>query len=253
MAKRFTDTGKWDKAWFRKLQPAHKCAWIFLCDRCDHAGIWEIDEDAFAHFVGNPLSIADVVSTFGEKVMRVGESKLLITGFIEFQYGELNPENRVHKSIISKLKREGLNKDLNSPAQGAKDMDKEKELEKVKEKGESEGKRLTSSGRHAAHFGFDFQHLFDTYPRNQKKTISISLMAEKIKTPDDYVRVQTAIHAYRAHCEAQGTEFSKILTFPNWWLEWQDWLDPKTGTATIDKKVSTINWDEVTTKKQAVV
>ncbi len=52
---------------------------------------------------------------------------MVLTGFIEFQYGNLNPENRAHKSVIDQLVKyqikEGAYKGLTRPLQGCKDMD----------------------------------------------------------------------------------------------------------------------------------
>ncbi len=128
MAKRLTDTNKWDKAWFRKMNPVDKCIWMFLCDRCDHAGLWDIDEDAFRYYVGIELSIDQVLFTFRDHVEKVGD-KLQIMDFIPFQYGHLNPENRVHKSVLDKLEKLKI-KTLISPFQGAKDKDKDKAKDK---------------------------------------------------------------------------------------------------------------------------
>ena len=46
MAKRFTDTIKWKKRFFRELSNEYKLLWLYLVDDCDHAGIWEVDFDA---------------------------------------------------------------------------------------------------------------------------------------------------------------------------------------------------------------
>lgn len=129
VAKRFTDTGKWDRAWFRKLPAKMKCAWIFLCDRCDHAGVWEIDEDAAEFFIGEPVSTGDMSQYFGEKIEIVG-TKIVIKTFTDFQYGTLNSENRVHKSVIERLEKVAPSKGLTRPFQGRKDTDKDKEKEK---------------------------------------------------------------------------------------------------------------------------
>lgn len=133
MAKRFTDTGKWDKAWFRTLEPGWKCVWMFLCDRCDHAGIWEIDEASVLHFIGAPISIESILKKFAGRLERAGDDKLFLSGFIEFQYGTLNADNRVHKSVLSRLEKLKI-KGLTSPLQGAKDKDKDKDTYKEKEK-----------------------------------------------------------------------------------------------------------------------
>ena len=43
MAYRLTTTDKWDDKWFRSLNPLKKIMFIFLCDKCDLAGFYEID------------------------------------------------------------------------------------------------------------------------------------------------------------------------------------------------------------------
>ncbi len=133
MAKRFTDTGKWDKAWFRKLSPLMKTTWGFLCDRCDHAGVWEIDTDALEFFVGEAVQLDALLSTFGDRLKQIG-NKILIDGFAEFQYGHLNPCNRVHKSVLDRLERLAPNKPLKSPLKGAQDTDTDKDKDADKEK-----------------------------------------------------------------------------------------------------------------------
>jgi len=138
VAKRLTDTSIWDKAWFRKLTPRMKEAWRYLCDRCDHAGVWDIDYDAITFNVGEPVSWADIEKSFGSRVKIIAHDKLLITGFIEFQYKtkieNLNPDNRVHFSVIQRLSSLGVCKPLTSPMQGCKDKDKDKDTVKEKEK-----------------------------------------------------------------------------------------------------------------------
>lgn len=134
MSKRFTDTNKWDKAWFRKLKPKMKCVWSFLCDKCDHAGIWEIDEESLTYFVGEKISMKEVLTVFGEKIEYRENDKLLIRSFIDFQYGELNPDNRVHKSVLEKISKLAPYKPLISPLEGAKDKDKDKDKELDKDK-----------------------------------------------------------------------------------------------------------------------
>ena len=58
-----------------------------------------------------------------------GDSKWFIRPFIEFQYGVLNPDNRVHLSIINILEKNKI-KPLASPLLGAKDKDKDKVKDK---------------------------------------------------------------------------------------------------------------------------
>lgn len=133
MAKRFTDTNKWDQSWFRKLSPTFKCVWAYLCDKCDHAGVWEIDLETMSHFINDTVSIDQLKTSFADKIRFISDDKILIQAFIDFQYGTLNPENRVHKSVILRLEK-FENKDLIRTFQGAKDKEQYKDKEKDKEK-----------------------------------------------------------------------------------------------------------------------
>lgn len=145
MAKRFTDSNKWDHAWFRKLATKMKCAWFYICDKCDHAGIWVADFEALAFNVNEKVSKEEFESTFQDKVKLVDQDKYFIESFILFQYGALNPNNQVHKSILLKLENIApgqplkINlKGLFIPKAGAKD--KEEDKVKYKDKEEEEDK-----------------------------------------------------------------------------------------------------------------
>ena len=134
MAKRYTDTDKWKKMWFRKLKNDHKVFWMYLLDQCDHAGIWEVDFDLASYFC-NGIRESEIRDTFIKQYQEFDNGKRwFLKDFIEFQYRELDESNRVHKSVITLLKRHGLYKGLISPLQEAKDKDIDKALDKVKVK-----------------------------------------------------------------------------------------------------------------------
>lgn len=139
MAKRYSDTNKWKKPFIRSLQGAYKLLWFYILDDCDHAGIWQVDQDVAELRVGMQIDWEKVPEIFKNKIVFIDESKWFVPDFIEFQYGPLNPQNRVHFSVISLLEKYGLskflekNKELISPLQGAKDKDKDKDKEKDKE------------------------------------------------------------------------------------------------------------------------
>ena len=136
MAKRFTDTGKWAKSSFAELSLKHKLVWIYLCDNCDHAGIWDVNFGLMSYQIGAKLTAEDL-KVFGDKVEWRG-NKVFIHSFVDFQYGTLNPENRAHKSVIERLEKLAPSKPLTSPLQGAKDKDKEQDKEK-ETKGDARG------------------------------------------------------------------------------------------------------------------
>ena len=43
MAKRFTDTDKWQDEWWGSLPNDYRMIWLYLVDRCSIAGIWKKD------------------------------------------------------------------------------------------------------------------------------------------------------------------------------------------------------------------
>ena len=141
MAKRFTDTEKWKKPFIRGLQGAYKLLWLYICDDCDHAGVWQVDIDVAQIRIGEKIDLKEAIKTFDEKIIIFDKgNKWFIPSFIEFQYPSgLNPENRAHNSIIILLEKNNLldmqNKPLTRTLQGSMDMDKDMDKDKDKVKG----------------------------------------------------------------------------------------------------------------------
>lgn len=142
MAKRLTDTAKWGNQWLRGLKAPYKLLWLYLLDECDHAGIWQIDMDVARVKIGEDVHLEKAVECFaGRAVLIDGGARLFLRDFVDFQYGELNPSNRVHASVIQFLKKFDLwdvatdtIKGHVSPLYGAMDKDKDKDKEKEKDK-----------------------------------------------------------------------------------------------------------------------
>ncbi len=133
-----TDTDKWKKRFVRELSPQHKLLWFYILDDCNHAGIWEVDLEVASIRVGLELSHDNLPSSFGEKVISFDNGdKWFIPDFIEFQYGELNPNSNVHKSVIQLLERYNLMgylKGSQTLSEGVKDKDVVIVKEKAKSK-----------------------------------------------------------------------------------------------------------------------
>ena len=138
MAKRMTDTDKWKKRFVRELSPQHKLLWFYILDDCNHAGIWEVDLEVASIRVGFDLSHNHLPSSFGEKVISFDNGdKWFIPEFIDFQYGELNPNSNVHKSVIALLDKynlEGYLKGSQGVQSTLNNKDKDKDIVKVKAK-----------------------------------------------------------------------------------------------------------------------
>lgn len=138
MAKRFTDTNKWRKEFIRGLQGPYKLLWIYILDECDHAGIWNVEMDVASIRIGYNVTITDSIKYFGNHIIPFdNNTKWFIPDFIDFQYGELNSENRAHGFVIAQLEKYKIKGHLRG-LQGRKDKDKDKDKELDKDKEERE-------------------------------------------------------------------------------------------------------------------
>lgn len=133
MGKRFIDTGIFRKPAIRAMKAPYKALFIYLLCECDHAGVWDEEIDVAAMRLGMDIDKETALAELGSSVKAIG-SKWYLTDFVAYQYGELNPANRVHASVISRLQSLGIcqtddqkNKPLASPLEGAKDKDKDKD------------------------------------------------------------------------------------------------------------------------------
>jgi hypothetical protein len=140
MAKRFTDTEKWKKPFIRSLKAPYKLLWLYICDDCDHSGIWQVDLEVAEIRIGEKLDHKKALQYFAEKIIPLDkDTKWFIPSFIEFQYPSgLSENNKAHTGIIKSLekyKHEIDNfKPLESPLQGDKVMVMDKVMDKDKVK-----------------------------------------------------------------------------------------------------------------------
>ena len=144
MAKRFVDTDLFRKPLVRGLATPYKLLWVYLLCECDHAGVWDVELDVASMRLGSKMDEAKCLTALGASVVPIdGGRKWWIPEFVAFQYGDLNPANKVHASVLAILarysidpsltKKEGASEGLGSPLQGAKDIDKEKDNSEKKE------------------------------------------------------------------------------------------------------------------------
>lgn len=135
MPKRFTDTEKWKDPWYRQLKPVEKCAWTYVLDNCDNAGIYKVDLDLMAFCIGCDVEdLNGIVDKFNSRVRVLDKEKWFIEKFIKFQYGVLSEDCKPHKPVIERLKNLNLYKGYQKGIDTLKEKEQEKVKEKVKEK-----------------------------------------------------------------------------------------------------------------------
>lgn len=133
MAKRFTDSRKWDDPWFTELANTEKLTWIFLLDKCDHCGFFKPNMKLLNFQLNTSYTQEDLLGIFKDRVIPTRPDKWFIPKFIRFQYGELNTESRVHTAIINTLRKEDVLTECQQSVNTPKDKDKEQDKEKNKD------------------------------------------------------------------------------------------------------------------------
>ena len=203
MPKRYTDTDKWKKIWFRKLKNDHKVFWMYVLDQCDHAGIWEVDFELASYFC-NGIKESEIRKTFVKQYHEFDDGKRwFIKDFIEFQYRGLDESNRVHNSVITILKRHGLYKGLISFLHEAKDKDIYKEQAKDQDKDKEKGKNSK---------------------KNQLKKIESELNI--LQAEFDTVDVSIEFDKFQDYLKANGKRYANYKSAFRNWLR-SDFIKPK--------------------------
>ena len=215
MAKRFTDTKKWSKKWYRELGSALRDVRQFILDECSHSGVWEVDFETVKHFTGQKVSFADVVEAFQGKIQTIEPDKIFIPAFIEFQYGELSEDSRPHRSVIKDLKKEKLwdfylryldddskgfdtvTKGLDNPSVTIKDKDKEQDKDQDIDRAPK----------------FNFDSVYQAYPRHEGKAAGIKSLEDQIRSQEAFDEFSKAVFHYAALMERRQTEPKHVKQF----------------------------------------
>jgi len=133
MSKRFTDTEKWNWAWFRSLPADYQRLWIYVNDKCDVAGIWYVDMELAEFMLRVKLDKVESERLFANRIQVVGD-RWLLSEFVSFQYGDLTSKNKMFGPVRSRLDQlefqdGGFIPHL-SPIDGGKDKEKEEVINK---------------------------------------------------------------------------------------------------------------------------
>lgn len=232
MAKRFTDTEKWERPWFRKLPNEYKLLWNYICDKCDIAGIWYVDIEIPSFLINHDFDIEKARSLFSKQIQELeGGTRWLILDFADFQYGELRPTNNLHRSVMTRLSEvssSGADQGQNSPSRGAKDkvMDKDK----VKDNGRGMGK----PERHADKFNFEV--LWARYPRREGKKEALRHFTASVKTVQDWADIQNALDNYIKQLRQNRTTLEYTKMGSTWFNNWCDYVDYSVDASKVNRQ-----------------
>jgi len=100
MAKRFTVSDKWENVKFRKYSPDAKLLFLYILDKCDIAGFWEIDLELAAFSIGKNMDWEPVLEELSNSYITVSQGLLWVKNFIYYQGNwPLRDNVPAHKAI----------------------------------------------------------------------------------------------------------------------------------------------------------
>lgn len=229
MAKRFTDTSKWAKESFASLSLKMKLVWIYLCDNCDHAGVWDINIGLMSYQMGQKITLPEICNGLGDKV-HVSGKKLFIPSFFNFQYENSKEGFRAKQSAIEILKRLGF-ADENGQI-----------LVKKGHSTDSPGESMdTPSIGIGIGIGINkdlrekIEKIYsELYPLKKGKQKGVEKLLKELK-PDEVDLFEKAVLIYAEDCQRARRDPKYIKHFSTFAGEWRDCLEPGFGQSSVSK------------------
>lgn len=212
MFKRFTDCDKWEDPWFRRLPVEYKLLWSYICDHCDNAGVWKVDMETAAHFIGQTMPEQVALEQLSGRIMLLGNGYWLVTKFVEFQFGSLSSDSPLHKAVLKLIDKHTLSLPYPYPSPRVQ--------VKVKDKVKDKRRR-----RRDVSPAFDFNAIWIEYPRKLGREDAIRSFADQVKTDKDWQDINTALNNFRFYLKNEGTE-EKFIPHGSTWFnkKWRDWI-----------------------------
>lgn len=260
MSKRFHETEIWEEDWFISLPKDYRYLWLYIKDRCDHAGIWKPNLSLFNKLFDCEVNIETAIELFNkdkERVIKLRNGRLFLVQFIPFQYGRvLNLKNRLHSSIYQLLMFNEVNLTSIRPQievkDTLKDKDKEKEIntsfKKINKKIFKE-KDINTYAENEKLFSAkeeNFEKFWKIYPaRNGKKLLkddAKKFFIEKIKD-EDFSLLMKAVENYAISKTVTDGFAKDAIRFLKKDF-WRSWIEPETPTRQIRQIPKTAsNWE----------
>ena len=183
MSKRFTETCKWDDPWFRELPGAHKLVFLYIIDRCDNAGFWEVDLGGLAwHTKLEPKHIEGALKGL-ERGLKGASGWVWVKNFLRHQKNEsLNGANPAHRQIISliqsQLERFSSCPDFKKMKGAIKGLQSPTGKVQVKE----EDRKGSEEGKPERDIQAEALEIYEAYPLKVGKPAALKAIAKAIAT-----------------------------------------------------------------------
>ena len=102
MAKRLTDTEKWNDDWYLSLSNDYRIIWQWLLDNCNHAGICKRNIKLLNVMCNTDISEGELIEKMEDRVISK-DNDWFIPKFLKFQYADLLSNRPVIISVSKEL------------------------------------------------------------------------------------------------------------------------------------------------------
>jgi hypothetical protein len=106
--KRFSDTKRFDEAWYGDLSLEHKIAYEYIWARADNAGVWSPNFKLGDFQLGKKIDWKGLPEKTGKRIQALPSGLWVLVGFVEIQCGNLSAASRPHLVVIGMLRSYGL-------------------------------------------------------------------------------------------------------------------------------------------------
>jgi hypothetical protein len=215
MAKRLTNTAKWLNEEFRTLGPLLKLAWLYVLDACDHCGIWDANFSLLSYSIGSTVEITreEFVSAFADQIKILPQSpKIFIPAFITQQYGTLSEKSKPHQAVIKALKEHKL---WNEKTKGYLTLSIP-----------LPNPYLTLSDQIPERMEFEFNALYEFYPRHEGKAKGVLKLQKTIKTSEAFESFCIAVENYTKLVQSEKRARQYIMRFDTFVNNYEDHVNP---------------------------
>ncbi|WP_062057357.1 hypothetical protein [Aquimarina longa] len=241
MAKRFTDSQKYRKHFFRQLPQEYKLFWDFLYHECDHAGIWICDFEVVQIYLKTkvPITAEKALKIFNKEKEKIvvldNDKKWFIPSFITFQYGkELKEKIKVHFSAMKILEAHGINPKTLKQAISAQEL-----FLNTKEPPDSSEEILYSEFPKDIYISI--LRLAEVYIKDKKLLSAVSTTTKKKVST-----IKKLIPDFVKNLESQGKNKENALEFATYFKNWLKYQEEPTKS----KNNSNLKWGLLSTKEQ---
>jgi hypothetical protein len=102
MAKRFTDTKKWNDDWYISLSNDNRIVWQWLLDNCNHAGLCKRSVGLLNLMCRTNITELELIEIMQNRVI-IHNDYWFIPNFLKFQYGSLINNKAAILSAVKEL------------------------------------------------------------------------------------------------------------------------------------------------------